>query len=204
MKALSLNVITFGAVAVTALMLLVGGRSSTQPRAPSNPPPTPAFVHTQIIDRGQVVAEANACRGCHSPPEGPPFAGARMASGLTPNITSDPISSIGSWVEGVFALLRTGRARRRSQAAWPVGMIVESLGDVSDDELPALIAWLSVRPPARDRADTVVASRWSQAVDVEQAVWATSPDAIARGSHIFASPCASCHGRDGSGSADGY
>src|ERR1700745_3911891 len=60
------------------------------------------------IARGQALATMGACVACHTAPGGTPFAGGLalqtpFGAIMTPNITPDSTTGIGSWSAGDFA-----------------------------------------------------------------------------------------------------
>lgn len=160
--------------------------------------------------RGEELARAYGCVGCHSPPGGAPLSGYVVGAWLAPNVSPDPVSGIGGWSRAeVFRYLRQGRAPGRAQAAGPMAPIVGALGDRPDDDLYALVDWLARQPAHRDTADRVAAAARGEPLRVDPAVLrgaslARAPDATARGATLYNSSCASCHGADGSGTPDGY
>lgn len=202
-------------LALVALVSVMGGTwaehdgalwsapdSAVAQTASSNSPATTG-------DRGQELAAANVCVGCHSPTDGPALSGMLTGRWLSPNITPDRVSGIGAWSsEDLFRYLRYGKAPGRGQAGGPMAPIIEALQDRSDAEIDALIDWLMRQPAHRNPSDTVPASETGEKLRVDPAVIraaaAAVPDPAQRGAILYNSACASCHGADGGGSRSGY
>jgi cytochrome c553 len=154
-------------------------------------------------------AAANVCIGCHSPVDGPPLSGKLMGRWLAPNITPDRLSGIGAWPrESLFRYLRYGSASGRGQAGGPMAAVVESLQGRSDADIDALVDWLMRQPAQRDPADKASASERGEKFTVDPALLRPAPSGTTRslltGAALYNTACASCHGADGTGSADGH
>ena len=191
------------AVAVAAGLLFVhsGPTRSAEPEPAAN----------ASAQRGQELADANGCIGCHSPQNGPALSGNMVGAWLAPNITPDPISGIGGWSRAqVIQYLRTGSVPGRGQAAGPMAAAVEALKNASDADLQALAGWLASQPPVRDPADQVAA--WDRGKPLPANFSATEvrapppahPNAAQSAAQLFSGSCASCHMPNGAGSPDGY
>ncbi|MFL5576735.1 MAG: c-type cytochrome [Gemmatimonadaceae bacterium] len=156
--------------------------------------------------RGQALAAAHGCAGCHTPGGGPPLSGQLMGPWLAPNITPDPVSGIGAWPrEDVYRYLRQGGAPGRAQADGPMAAAVEALRDSSDDDVRALVAWLARQPTHRDPADQVAATVRGAPLAINRWLRGASyraPDSALSGDRLYSGACASCHAADGSGTRD--
>lgn len=117
-----------------------------------DPPPRDSFDPV-LVSRGQVLAAAGNCGGCHTAVGGAPYAGnvpmhTRFGTIWTSNITPDPLTGIGRWPEQAFArAMRKGVSRegRQLYPAFPYAHFAL----VDDADLRALYAYLMTRPPVR-------------------------------------------------------
>lgn len=78
---------------------------------------TPADSDTEQVRRGEYLARAGNCMGCHTTRGGEPYAGGRKLNTpfgqfVTPNITSDNETGIGSWSgEDFWQALHYGKSK---------------------------------------------------------------------------------------------
>jgi len=156
----------------------------------------------------QEFTAANVCVGCHTPADGSLLSSMQLGRWLGPNITPDRVSGIGAWSrDDVFRYLRHGNAPGRGQAGGPMAPIVEALQDKGDPDLYALVDWLARQPAHRDPADQVPASERGEKLVVDPALLRPgtpgNPDQAPSGAALYNMACASCHGADGAGSANG-
>ena len=107
--------------------------------------------------RGQYLAKAGGCVGCHTqetkdPKDAVPFAGGRalktpFGTFYGPNITPHPTAGIGKWTEAdFFRAMREGRRPDGSNffPAFPYA----SFTHITDDDLRDLWAYLRALPPS--------------------------------------------------------
>lgn len=118
------------------------------------PPAAPAHVQADVatLARGEYVAKAADCAGCHTAPQGgAPFAGGLgMGSPFgtikTSNITPDPRFGIGAYTyEDFERAVRHGRAPG-GKLLYPA-MPYPEFSKMSDDDLHALYAYIMLRIP---------------------------------------------------------
>lgn len=148
------------------------------------------------------------------------LAGAKIDGWIAPNITSDPISGIGSWTtDEVAAYLKNGHVHGKGQAGGGMAEAVEqSLRHLSDDDIYAMASYLKTVKPIRDKADTKSAfeyegdgkglpsltERGPLPPDTK-----ANPDAMRLadsedGATLHAGACASCHQPSGKGTEGQY
>lgn len=128
--------------------------------------PPPKYVPPGGVsrERGEYLANGPAhCHGCHTRADpmagmaqvGPRFAGEPQAEPdptdeqsefIVPNLTPDPETGVmASWPEEAFvARFRKGRQFAGSKMPW------ESFGQMTDDDLKSLYAYLHALPPTRN------------------------------------------------------
>ncbi len=106
------------AAALVGLLLLAGGAlyglNHLDEGAPAKPPEpaTPA-----LLARGEYLARAGNCMGCHTARGGAPYAGGRaiptpFGNVFAPNLTPDAATGLGAWSETDFwAALHNGRSK---------------------------------------------------------------------------------------------
>ena len=170
-------------------------------------------------NRGAYLVQGAAhCSTCHTPrgflmqEQGSrALSGAQVGPWYAPNITSDPISGIGSWTrEELVAYLRTGHLSGKAQAAGSMGEAVEhSFQHLAAADLDAIATYIKSVPSIHDPADQV--SRFSAgkmfselaALRGRQAIRSDSESAPT-GAELFQGNCTSCHSAVGQGSKDGY
>jgi fructose 5-dehydrogenase cytochrome subunit len=187
------------------------------------------FLNTQVFapdpwqsaewNRGAYLVQGAAhCGTCHTPrgflmqeQTSRALSGAQVGPWYAPNITSDPVSGIGSWTnQELVAYLRTGRLPGKAQAAGSMGEAVEhSFQYLSAADLNAIATYMKSVGPARDPAadgSRFTAGRRFYELDVLRGRNAISSDSSANptGAELFQGNCASCHSPDGQGSRDGY
>jgi fructose 5-dehydrogenase cytochrome subunit len=170
-------------------------------------------------NRGAYLATGPAhCSTCHTPRgflmeelSGSNLAGAQVDAWYAPNVTSDPVSGIGSWTQADLAqYLHTGVLPGKAQAAGGMGEAVEhSFQHLSPSDINAIATYIHTIPAMRNPSD--VASRFSygkpslavaslRGENGVRSYTGTSPS----GAELFQSNCASCHQAFGQGTKDGY
>lgn len=134
----------------------------------SVPPPAPP-VDAAVLARGEYVAKAADCAGCHTAPGGgAPFAGG-LAMGSpfgtikTSNITPDPRYGIGRYTLQEFDRAVRHGVARGGKALYPA-MPYPEFSKMSDDDLRALYAYLMQRvaPVAKPNEPADVAFPFNQ------------------------------------------
>ena len=183
---------------------------------------TAAFVpdanQSAAWNRGAYLVQGAAhCSTCHTPrgflmqeETSRALSGAQVGPWYAPNITSDPISGIGSWPkEDLVAYLRTGHLSRKAQAAGSMGEAVEkSFQHLTASDLDAIATYVMSVPAVHDPGDDVsrftAGKAFSELATLRGRNGITSDEADPAGAVLFAGNCASCHSAEGQGSKDGY
>lgn len=153
-------------------------------------------------NRGAYLAEAAGhCGECHTPRnllqamnQRQKFAGGLAEGWNAYNITSDPVSGVGSWsAEELAAYLKSGYAHGRGAAAGPMGDAVDlSLAMLTSSDIAAIVTYLrSVKPIGSD------------ALPRPAGAAAASPEVASvedpKGMRVFEGNCESCHAWTGAG-----
>lgn len=146
-------------------------------------------------NRGAYIVEALAhCGACHTPRDalGGPiasrhFQGARVEEWYAPDISGGPDSVIAGWGEARLRGFLAGDSPEGHVALGSMGLVVEDLEKVTDEDLNALVTYLQDQPPATQ--DTHDPSPAMRVTDATRARWKS----------LFDGACASCHGVDGEG-----
>ncbi|OAF10219.1 alcohol dehydrogenase [Bradyrhizobium centrolobii] len=105
------------------------------------------------IERGRYLSILSDCSGCHTVPGGKPFAGGRaietpFGNIVSPNITSDLETGIGTWTDDQFdAALRKGIGRTGAHI-YPA-MPYNAYTQMSRDDVLAIRAYLNSLQPVR-------------------------------------------------------
>ncbi|UMM64242.1 c-type cytochrome [Aristophania vespae] len=174
--------------------------------------------------RGEYLAKTLAhCSTCHTPRN--TFMAEKSSAYLggsyniqgwdAPNITSDPISGIGTWSnDEIVSYLRNGAAHGKSQAAGPMAEAVEfSLRHLTDSDLEAIAAYLKTVPPIRNPEQKHPAFSYSEAkaVDASELDYPIdrTPTAMENGTsldgrRLYLNACATCHQTHGQGTQDQF
>ncbi|HJT98411.1 MAG TPA: cytochrome c [Rhodanobacteraceae bacterium] len=149
-------------------------------------------------NRGAYLVEALAhCGDCHTPrnalqalDNGRKFAGGEAEGWIAYNVTSDKDSGVGGWSDEELArYLSTGHAKGRGTASGPMAEAVDlSFAKMTPSDIRAMVVYLRSVPPVA--TPDLPAPRTEPApADPKQGF--ASEDA--RGKHVFAGACASCH-----------
>jgi mono/diheme cytochrome c family protein len=149
-------------------------------------------------NRGAYLVEALAhCGDCHTPRnlgQAPDnrhkFAGALIGGWRAYNITTDPVSGIGTWSDADLAqYLASGHAAGHGSAGGPMAEeIMVSSGTLTPSDMQAVVAYLRSVPGIRAR------DLPSVKVDPASEAPKQMPTAVdPRGKEIFEGSCASCH-----------
>ena len=157
-------------------------------------------------NRGAYLAEAAGhCGECHTPRnllqamnQREKFAGGTAEGWSAYNITSDPISGVGSWsAEELAAYLARGHAHGHGTASGPMGEAVDlSLSKLTSSDLSAIVTYLRSTKPIR-----------SAALPEPAGAAADSPKVASvqngEGKRMFEGNCVSCHAWSGAGAIIG-
>ncbi|WP_235993594.1 cytochrome c [Paraburkholderia solitsugae] len=167
-------------------------------------------------NRGAYLTNVQAhCSACHTPRNAlmaedldRAFSGAQLGPWYAPNITSDPVSGIGTWTDDeLVAYLKTGHVVGKNQAAGGMAEAVQnSLQLLSTDDLKSIAVYLRSVRPIRTAGEGTPAFGYGGRGDAAASVdvgpsgtWVTAPTS---GAVLYRGYCASCHRSDGSGSKD--
>jgi fructose 5-dehydrogenase cytochrome subunit len=170
-------------------------------------------------NRGAYLVEGAAhCSTCHSPrgflmqeETARALSGAQVGPWYAPNITSDPVSGIGSWTkQDLAAYLRTGHLSRKAQAAGSMSEAVSrSFQHLKAPDIDAIATYVKSVPAVHDPGDET--SRFTMGKAFSELATLRGRDGIrsdnddhATGAELFEGNCASCHSAEGQGSKDGY
>jgi mono/diheme cytochrome c family protein len=139
------------------------------------------------------------------------LSGAQVGPWYAPNITSDPVSGIGSWTkDDLAAYLRTGHLSRKAQAAGSMGeAVTKSFQHLTAPDIDAIATYVKSVPAVHEPGDE--ASRFTKGNAFSELATLRGRDGIrsdndahATGAELFEGNCASCHSAEGQGSKDGY
>jgi mono/diheme cytochrome c family protein len=114
------------------------------------------FAGTDVLARGQYLADAADCLACHTAEGGEPFAGGRafhteFGTLYSPNISPDPDTGIGTWSDEDFVrALHEGVAKNgeRLYPAFPYAAYTY----LTRDDVLAIKAYLFSQPGVRNQA----------------------------------------------------
>ena len=169
-------------------------------------------------NRGAYLVQGAAhCSTCHSPrgflmqeEASRALSGAQVGPWYAPNITSDPISGIGSWSrEELAAYLRTGHLSRKAQAAGSMGeAVTKSFQYLTAADIDAIATYVKSVPAVHNSSDGAsrftAGKAFSELATLRGRDGVSSDSANATGAELFQGNCASCHQAEGQGSKDGY
>jgi len=190
----------------------------------SDPAPAAQPVHmtpTELVSRGQYIATAANCVGCHTVRGGAPYAGGRVlrtqfGNFYAPNITPDAQTGLGGWTaEEFWQALHLGRARD-GQLLYPA-FPYPSYTKISRADSDALFAYLQSLPAVK-QANLPHQLQFPYSLRPLLRVWQrlyftpgsyvpdpAKPASWNRGAYLVEGPghCAACHtGRNELGAAD--
>jgi len=173
---------------------------------------------SEQLNRGKYLVDVLAhCSTCHTPrnmmmaeDSSQYLAGSPLGGWYAPNITPDS-SGIGDWSQDdIVSYLKTGHLAEKAQAAGPMAEAVEhSFRYLGDNDLHAIAAWIQQIPAIK----TPVATPSAQAAeprDINQLVKgqgdqsSLADSSSTDGAELYNGACASCHGREGQGTADNF
>jgi mono/diheme cytochrome c family protein len=169
-------------------------------------------------NRGAYLVQGAAhCSTCHTPrgflmqeETSRALSGAQVGPWYAPNITSDPVSGIGSWSkEDLVAYLRTGHVSRKAQAAGSMGeAVAKSFQHLTAADQDAIATYVMSVPAVRDPGEAgsrfTAGKAFSGLATLRGRDGIKSDDADPAGAELFVGNCASCHSAEGQGSKDGY
>jgi fructose 5-dehydrogenase cytochrome subunit len=169
-------------------------------------------------NRGAYLVQGAAhCSTCHTPrgflmqeEASRALSGAQVGPWYAPNITSDPISGIGSWSkEDLAAYLRTGHLSRKAQAAGSMGeAVTKSFQYLTAADTDAIATYVksvtAVHDPGDGASRFTAGKAFSELATLRGRGGVSSDSANATGAELFEGNCASCHQAEGQGSKDGY
>jgi mono/diheme cytochrome c family protein len=170
---------------------------------------------SEQLNRGAYLVNNLAhCAECHTPrnalmsiQDSLNLSGAPLGSWYAPNITSDPVSGIGSWTNAqIVQYLQTGNVPGLAQAAGPMAeAITNSLQYLSKPDLESIAAYLKATKPISTEASGTSAARntFGSAHSADN-VYRGIPANPSSGAQIFSGTCAACHRANGSGTDDGF
>ncbi len=170
-------------------------------------------------NRGKYLVEGAAhCSTCHTPrgllmqeQKSLNLSGGQVGPWFAPDITSDKVTGIGTWSQqDLVTYLKTGRLDNRAQAA---GSMAEAIGysfqHLTDADLNAIATYVRTVPSAHATAETGATrfdkgSAGNALAGFRGKPYADGLKGDAAGAQLYSANCASCHGYDADGTADGY
>ncbi|MGA2058155.1 MAG: cytochrome c [Bradyrhizobium sp.] len=169
-------------------------------------------------NRGAYLVQGAAhCSTCHTPrgflmqeKTSRALSGAQVGPWYAPNITSDPISGIGSWTkDDLAAYLRSGHLPRKAQAAGSMGeAVAKSFQHLTPSDIDAIATYVKSVPAIHDPSDNgsrfAAGEPFSELATLRGRDGITSGEDDPAGAELFQGNCASCHSAEGQGSKDGY
>ncbi|MEX3936649.1 cytochrome c [Paraburkholderia phymatum] len=206
-----------GACAIS-LTYLSGPAGDAATSASTSAQTSSSSTDHELIARGEYIAKAADCAGCHTAPQGAPYAGglgmgSPFGTITSSNITPDAQYGIGRYSYDEFArALREGVARG-GKHLYPA-MPYASFAKITDEDMRALYAYMmhAVAPIAKPTPPSDVAfpfnQRWAlrfwQMAFTPRGVYRPRADRDAqwnRGAYLVQSPghCGACHTPRGPG-----
>jgi mono/diheme cytochrome c family protein len=147
----------FAITIITFIAGIVGFAALTRPAViASTAVPLASSFAPDLIARGEILAGAGSCVGCHTSKGGKPLAGGYAINSefgviYSTNITPDAKTGIGAWSEEAFRrAIREGIARDGTQL-FPA-LPYDHFTKVTDDDVSALYAYLMSREPVHAQA----------------------------------------------------
>lgn len=138
-------------VAAVAVVLALGSWLARPDLIESDAPVTQLEATPELIAKGEYLARAGNCIGCHTVPGREPYSGGRriptpFGDVFTSNLTPDPETGIGEWSSADFwRAMHYGKSRdgRRLYPAFPY----PSYTRVTREDSDAIFAYLGALPP---------------------------------------------------------
>jgi mono/diheme cytochrome c family protein len=166
----------------------------------SLPEASPAEPTAELVARGKYVfATAGGC-ACHTPPDGIGLNAGGMKFDLfigvvyARNITPDPETGIGKWTDlQLTNAIRRGE-RPDGSKLFPIHPY-KNLGNIADDEIEALVAYLKSVKPIRSVVPPRSLKIPVPTLTVPNAPKTAPRDGLARGAYLAAGAghCTECH-----------
>ena len=139
--------LAFIAVAFVAVVVIGAGIiAGLALKKPSSPLSGAVINDPALVKRGEYLAIAGDCAGCHTTSNGKPFAGGlampipMLGMIYTANITPDPRTGIGAWSLAEFDLAVRYGVDKSGENLYPA-MPYVSYAKISDDNIKALYAY---------------------------------------------------------------
>ncbi len=106
---------------------------------------------SELVQRGEYLARAADCIACHTTKDGKPYAGGYQINTpfgflLTPNITPDVATGIGSWSEDIFYRALHYGVGHNGQQLYPA-FPYDNYTKMSRNDVDAIFAFLKSLPP---------------------------------------------------------
>ncbi|MCP1625115.1 cytochrome c [Pseudomonas nitroreducens] len=176
----------------------------------------------QPIERGRYLVDVlGHCGTCHTPRNallaemgGSYLGGAAVGGWYAPNITSDPVSGIGTWSqEDLVHYLRTGHLEGKGQAGGGMAEAVsESLRHLDESDLQAMATYLRTVSPIRDPVQSVQRSTFAGRQEppseleplLDRHPQSLADSTVLDGARLYNAACASCHQIDGAGTQNQF
>lgn len=180
-------------------------------------PLTPDAGQSADWNRGKYLVEGPAhCGTCHTPrnvlmgsDNSRNLAGGAVGAWYAPNLTAGK-GGVGDWSDAdLSAYLKTGIGEH-ARASGPMAEAVEhSFQHLTDSDIAAMVTYLRSLPAIDDPKARAPVPAKASPVDFVPADLAPNRtrhglSADATGAELYTSVCASCHGVDGAGSANGF
>jgi mono/diheme cytochrome c family protein len=111
------SVVVMAAALLSGVVAWLNQRGEDALIAGSDAAPASATASPELVARGEYLARAGNCMGCHTERGGAAFAGGRgvptpFGTVFAPNLTPDPATGLGRWTAAEFwRALHSGRAR---------------------------------------------------------------------------------------------
>ncbi len=163
-------------------------------------PASAAGPTTELVARGKYVfATAGGC-ACHTPPDAVGLNAGGMKFDLfigvvySRNITPDPETGIGAWTDAqVTNAIRRGERPDRSKL-FPIHPY-KYLGNIADDEIEALVAYLKSVTPIKSSVPARSLKIPVPSLTIPAASKVAPRDGLARGAYLAggAGHCTECH-----------
>ena len=163
-------------------------------------PASAAGPTTELVARGKYVfATAGGC-ACHTPPDAVGLNAGGMKFDLfigvvySRNITPDPETGIGAWTDAqVTNAIRRGERPDRSKL-FPIHPY-KYLGNIADDEIEALVAYLKSVTPIKSSVPAQSLKIPVPSLTIPTASKVAPRDGLARGAYLAggAGHCTECH-----------
>lgn len=166
--------ILFLLIGILAVGTVGFGVFAWRPSLPKVPQSMAARFSPTLVQKGEVLASAGDCAGCHTVRGGQPYAGGsptvtRFGTVYSTNITPDRKTGIGGWSEAAFERAMRHGVRRDGAHLFPAFPYAH-FSKLTDSDVSALYAFIMTRPPvvAKERSPTIP---WPLNIRALQAGW---------------------------------